>query len=239
MSDLDTRLSEIEAALDASRYRPGPWQRFIEAASAAPANERRRLEEAVTRVGDKLHRRTLSRVVSLERGLAFEMLGALAGLALLAAGAASGATLPLVAAAAVLGTALQPLLKTSTGLALGVGYSYAYLKRGEPRFKLQYGSYLAAPPWRRVLLHASGALGSPFAWLLVSSVAQPSSPTLARILLWLFAAHLAFQAALALLTACGVRRIPLLGTLRLTSAGAAGFELHEVRARERSRAVGD
>ena len=227
MSDLETRLSEIEGALEAGSYRPGPWQRFLEEVSAAPAEERRRLEEAATRVGDKLHRRTVPRVVTLERGLAFEVLGACAGLALLAAGAATGAALLLVASAALLATALQPLLKVSTGLALGVRYSYAYLKRGEPRFKLQYGSYLAAPPWRRVLLHASGTLGSPFAWLLVSGVAQPSSPTLARVLLWLFAAHLAFQAALALLAACGVRRVPLLGALRLTSPGAADFELHQ------------
>lgn len=227
MSDLDDQLASIEAALDGGSYRPGAWQRFVDALSAAPALERARLEAGVTRVSDKLHRRRTARVVSLERGLAFEVLGACAGLALLAWGAATGATLALVAAAAVLATALQPLLKVSTGLALGVRYAYAYLRRGEPRFKLQFGSYLAAPAWRRALLHGSGTLGSPLAWLLVSVVAAPSSPTLARVLLWLFAGHLLFQAGISLLAAAGLRRLPLLGLLRLTSAGAAGWELRQ------------
>jgi hypothetical protein len=116
----------------------------------------------------------------------------------------------------------------------GMDYAYAYLWRGEPRFKLRFGSYLAAPRWRRVVLHLSGTLGTPIATALCSAVATPSQPMLGRVLAWLAALHLLFQAAILVLAGAGVHRMPLLGILRLTSAGAAGFEL---RGALRSRAV--
>ena len=223
--DLAAQLAEIETALDAESYRPGPWERFLRDARSAPEEQRRALEAAITRVGDKLHLRKQPRTLPPEVGLALEALGACAGLILLAAGAATGAAWILGSAAAVLAVALQPLLKTSMGLALGIHYSYAYLWKGEPRFKLQFGSYLAAPVRRRALLHLSGTLGTPLAWLVVGSVARPSSPTLASVLLWLFAGHLLFQAVLFGLAVAGVQRIPFFGPLRLTSPGAAGWEV--------------
>ena len=57
MSDLESRLSEIESSLDEGTYDAGPWQRFTEAASQASLVDRRLLESAVTRVSEKLHRR--------------------------------------------------------------------------------------------------------------------------------------------------------------------------------------
>lgn len=223
--DLEAQLAEIEASLDAGSYRPGPWERWLHEARSAPPEQRRLLEASISRVSDKLHQRKRPRTLPAEVGLALEALGACAGLLLLATGAATRSALVLCVAAAVLAVALQPLLKTSTGLVLGFHYSYAYLWKGEPRFKLQFGSYLAAPVWRRALLHLSGTLGTPLAWLVVSAVARPSSPTLASVLLWLFAAHMLFQAALFALAVGGRRRIPGFGPLRLTSPGAAGVEI--------------
>lgn len=225
MSDLRAQLDAIERSLDAGTYRAGAWQRFLVQAARATPDERRALEEAVTRVSEKLHALKAGRRVTALQGLAFEGLGAVLGLVVLAAGAASGRALLIVLATAVLGTALQPLLKTSTGIALGMGYAYAYLWRGEPRFKLRFGSYLAAPRWRRVLLHLSGTLGTPIATALCAAVALPSHPLLGRVLAWLVVLHLLFQAAILVLAVGGVRRMPLLGLLRLSSAGAAGFEL--------------
>jgi hypothetical protein len=225
VTPLAAQLDAIERALDEGRYRPGAWQRLLEEATRAPSEERRAVEEQVTRVSEKLHARKAGRRVAAEKGLALESLGAILGLVLLAAGAASGSALVLVAATAVLGTALQPLLKASTGIALGMGYAYAYLWRGEPRFKLRFGSYLAATRWRRIALHLSGTLGTPLATALGSAVATPSHPVLGLVLAWLFALHLLFQAATVGLAVAGVRRLPLLGLLRFTSAGAAGFEL--------------
>jgi len=222
---LAAQLAEIEAELDNGSYQPGPWERFLVAARSSSAEQRRALEPALTRVGDKLHLRRQPRTFAVERALALEALAACGGLAMLAAGAAAGSAPLLSAAALVLAIALQPLLKTSTGLVLGIRYSYAYLWKGEPRFKLQYGSYLAAPAWQRLLLHASGTLGSPLGCIAVAAVAAASSPTLATVLVWIVVAHLAFQATLFALAAAGKRRVPLLGPLRLTSPGAAGAEL--------------
>jgi hypothetical protein len=225
VGDLETQLAEIETALDAGSYRPGPWDRFLRDARGAPEEQRRDLEAAITRVSDKLHLRKQPRTLPPEVGLGLEALGACAGLVLLGAGAATGSALILCVAAAVLALALQPLLKTSTGLALGIRYSYAYVWKGEPRFKLQFGSYLAAPAPRRALLHLSGTLGTPLAWLVVGAVARPSSPTLASVLFWVFAAHMLFQAVLFGLAVAGKQRLPFFGPLRLTSPGAAGVEL--------------
>ncbi len=226
-SDLRAWLEAIETSLDQRTYRAGPWQRFLEAASRAPRGELRDLQARVTRVSDKLHRRKQPRSVGFQQGLALESLGACAGVLLLGLGAAAGSAFLLVAAAGMLGVTLQPLLKVSTGLALGLKYSYAYLWHGEPRFKLEFGSYLAAAPWKRVVVHLSGMLGSPLAWFVVSAVARPSHPTLGAVLFWLFALHLLFQAGLLLLAVCGVRRIPVVGLLRLSSPGGAGFELRQ------------
>jgi hypothetical protein len=225
------QLAEVERALDANTYRPGAWERFLAAASSLPPDELAPLAEAVTRVSDKLHRRKGERRFGFERLLAAEILAALAGLLLLAAGAAFGSAALLVVSAALLGSALQPLLKVAAGLALGLGYSYGYLWRGEPRFKLAYGRYLALPGPRRVIFHLAGTLGSLLAWLLVAVVSLPRHPLLSRVLLWLLAAHLVFQTSLFLLALAGRRRLPGLGLLRLTSAGAAGDELRRLRAR--------
>ena len=225
MSDLRAQLDAIERSIDGGTYRAGEWQRFLERAARAATVERRALEETVTRVSEKLHARKAGRTATAQQGLAFESLAAILGLVVLAAAAALERASLVIVAAVLLGTALQPLLKTSTGIALGMDYAYAYLWRGEPRFKLRFGGYLAAPRWRRLVLHLSGTLGTPIATVLCSAVAAPSHPTLGRVLAWLAVLHLVFQAGIVVLAAAGVHRMPLLGIVRLTSAGAAGFEL--------------
>jgi hypothetical protein len=120
---------------------------------------------------------------------------------------------------------LQPILKVATGMAFQLAFAYAYLWGAEPRFKLKYGTYLAAARWKRVSYHVSGMLGSPFAWLIVAIVARPSHPILSGVLWWLAVAHMAFIVGQFLLAAAGVRRVPPIGLLRLGSGGAAGWEL--------------
>lgn len=223
--ELDARLREVEEALDRGTYRPGGWQSFLDTAERAPAAERVRLADAVDRVSEKLHRRRPRPTFALERALGLEILAAFAGLACLGLGAHAVSVLPVVASAVVLATAFQPLLKVGTGFALGIGYAYAYLAGGEPRFKLRYGSYLARPRWRRFTLHLAGALGSPFALWLVAFLSWDAHPSAARVLIGLVFAHLLLQVALLVAALAGLRRLPVLGLLRLTSAGAAGSEL--------------
>ena len=225
MSDLEQLLAGIEDALDSNTYSRGRWQVFLERAAAASPDELAPLESSITRVSEKLHQRTGPSTMPFERALALEILAALGGFAILTVAASTGSAVGFVAAAVCLVVTLQPLLKVATGLAFQLAFSYAYLWGIEPRFKLKYGTYLAASRWKRVSYHVSGMLGSPFAWLLVSVVARPLHPTFSGVLLWLAVAHMVFIVSQFLLALAGVRRVPLLGLLRLGSGGAAAWEL--------------
>ncbi len=233
MSDLEQLLAEIEDALDSNTYSRGRWEVFLERAAAASPDELVPLESSITRVSEKLHRRTSPASMPFERALAFEILASLGGFAILTVAASTGSAVGFVAAAVCLVVTLQPLLKVATGLAFRLAFGYAYLWGVEPRFKLKYGTYLAAPRWKRISFHVSGMLGSPFAWLLVSVVARPLHPTFSGVLLWLTVGHMAFIISQFLLALAGVRRVPLLGLLRLGSGGAAGWELRHWRGASR------
>jgi hypothetical protein len=231
VSDLEQLLAEIEDALDSNTYTRGRWDVFLERAALASPDELVPLESSITRVSEKLHQRTSPSTMPFERALAFEILASLGGFAILTVAASTGSTVGFVAATVCLVVTLQPLLKVATGLAFRLAFGYAYLWGVEPRFKLKYGTYLAAPRWKRVSYHVSGMLGSPFAWLIVAVVARPSHPTLSGVLWWLAVVHMVFIVGQFLLAVAGVRRVPLIGLLRLGSGGAAGWEL-----RHRSRA---
>ncbi len=225
MSNLEQLLAEIEDALDSNTYSRGRWQVFLERAATASPDELVPLERSITRVSEKLHQRTSPSTMPFERALAVEILASLGGFAILTVAASTGSAVGFVAAAVCLVVTLQPILQVATGMAFQLAFAYAYLWGVEPRFKLKYGTYLAAPRWKRVSYHVSGMLGSPFAWLIVAVVARPSNPILSGVLWWLAVAHMAFVVGQFLLALAGVRRVPLLGLLRLGSGGAAAWEL--------------
>jgi len=99
--DLERRLDEIERSLDDHTYRPGPWQAFLEQAEAAAPSSLASVEADVNRVSDKLHQRIEPRIFPFERLLAWEILGATAGLVALGIGAFAQSALLLVAALAL------------------------------------------------------------------------------------------------------------------------------------------
>jgi hypothetical protein len=225
MSHLQDTLREIEARIDAGSYRPGPWGRFLQEAGDRPVRERQSLSEDVSRVSDKLHGLKDPAKMDAERALAFEVLATLAALALLAIGLRGGSTGSVAVATAVLAMTLQPLLKTSVGAALGVRYSYAYLWKVEPRFKMRYGTYLAATRWKRATLHAAGCFGTPFALWMVAVLTQHGMAGVSAVCEGLLTLALVAQAALFVLAFVGFERVGPFGPLRLTSAGGAGHEL--------------
>jgi hypothetical protein len=120
----------------------------------------------------------------------------------------------------------QPLLKVLTGTVLGIRYAYAYLLGPEPRFKMRFGSYIAAPRAARVLFHLSGTIGSPLgAWLptrFLGPSLRPAS-TFCWILLAIVVIINVVPLALAL---SGLQRI---GPIRLSlgSAASAALEIRE------------
>ncbi len=224
---LTRKLASIEAALDQGVYRPGPWAAFLRDAESRSAAERATLSGDVSRVSDKVHLRHSRRTLSFGTAIGVELAATAVGIALLVAGLARTSTIPVLVAAVVLTTTLQPLIKVSVGSALGIRYSYAYLRGIEPRFKMRYGTYLAAPRWRRIVLHLSGTVGSVLALWLVRRLALPELPGTAAVCgvaLWIVAGVnvVAFLAGLA-----GVPRLGPVGPTGSTSGGAAALELRE------------
>jgi len=226
MSEPLTRtLASIEAALDQGVYRPGPWAAFLRDAESRSAAERAANAADVSRVSDKLHQRRPRRILSFRTAIRVELAATAVGGAVLAAGLAGTSTVAVLAAAVVLMTTLQPLVKVSAGRVLSIRYSYAYIRGIEPRFKMRYGTYLAAPRWRRIALHLSGTVGSLLALWLVRRLALPELPGTAAVCgvaFWIVAGMNAvpFLAGLA-----GVRRLGPVGPVNSTSGGAAALEL--------------
>jgi hypothetical protein len=225
---LTQKLADIEAALDQGVYRPGPWAAFLRDAESRSAAERAAVAGDVSRVSDKLHLRRPRWTMPFGTAIGVELAATAGGGALLAAGLAGISTVLVLVAAVVLTTTLQPLVKVSAGSALGIRYSYAYIRGIEPRFKMRYGTYLAVPRWKRIVLHLSGTVGSLLALWLVRRQALPELPVSAAVCgvaFWIVAAMNAvpFLAGLA-----GVRRLGPVGPTNSTSGGAAALELREL-----------
>jgi len=236
MTDLSAELNEIERRLQDGVYRPGPWSRFLDTASRRSRAERVAVAQQVSRVSDKLHQTNHPQTFPFSTGLALELLATAAGLVLLEAGLKLPSAVVLLGSALVLSITFQPLIKLAVGHALGVRYSYFYLwsiKRRsrtlylEPRFKMQYGTYLGASRWRRVLLHLSGAVGSPFALWWVAVRAEGISTLASAICEGLFFFLASVELLLFLGGLAGVRRLGPVGLVGLTSPGGAGYELRE------------
>jgi hypothetical protein len=135
---------------------------------------------------------------------------------------------------ALLVTSLEPLIKLSAGTALGVEYDYAYLYGGvEPRFKMNFGSYLALPPLRRALVQLAGAAGSMLGALIAAELFSPALPA-ARIASWIvFWLVLVVNAGGLIAELAGARR---LGPLSVPPGSATAL-VEELRCWRRTRGV--
>lgn len=217
-------LAAIEQALDDGTYRAGPWRRFLEQAERLPRGEREALSEAVSRVSDRLHRRRGRPAIPLPAALAAEaaLVGA-GGLALQQALQRRSDLLALGAMTAWV-TAFQPLVKVAAGSALGIRFSYAYLFGVEPRFKLRYGTYLAAPKAARVAFHLAGAVGSPLAAVLLARILRRPLPLAARVCDGVFWAVMGVNAAMFAAGVAGWKKVAGV-PVGASSTGAAAREL--------------
>jgi hypothetical protein len=160
--DLGHELETIEDALRQGVYRGGPWSRFVTEASQRPRAERRAIVEDVNRVSELLHRRHRRPEVGLIVGSLVAIAAVAAGVVLIELGR-NGDGSQLVAGAVLLVIAVQPLIKTCSGLLAGIRFSGVYLRGVEPRVKLRFGTYLAAPVGSRIVFHVAGTVGSPAA----------------------------------------------------------------------------
>jgi hypothetical protein len=225
-SDLRARLSQIETAIDDGAYRPGPWGRLARDLKRCPDVERRAMAADVSRVSRKLHLRGARRTLAVAAGIALEAAGVIAGGVLLAGAIHAHSAVAAIAGAFVWVTAFQPLFKIAVGYALGVGYEYAYLLGFEPRFKMRFGDYLAAPRWARIVLHLCGTVGSPLGLWCAAIAIRGELPGTARffvVAMWLL---IGLNVVFFAIAAAGARRV---GSHHVqdTSGGAAAVEIRE------------
>ena len=225
-AELRAEIAEIERAIDAGAYRPGPWARLLTRARGASRADRRAISADVSRVSRKLHMRRARKTIAAQVGVIIEIAAAGLGDFLLALGVYASSNAAAIAGMAIWVTALQPIVKVATGTMLGVVYDYAYLANGEPRFKMEYGSYIAQPRWARIVLHLSGAVGSPLgAYLAAMLVRDRLAATywVAMIVFWMVNA---INLGLLLGGIIGIKRLGVSPTID-TSCGAAGAEIRE------------
>jgi hypothetical protein len=225
-SELRVEIAKIESSIDAGTYRPGPWARLLARARAASESDRRAIAADVTRVSRKLHLRRSRSTIKAQTGVMIELGAVALGDFLLALGAHAQSNIAAIAGMAVWVVALQPLVKVATGAALGVRYDYAYLANGEPRFKMEYGSYLAQPRWARIVLHLSGAVGSPLGAYLAARLVRGALPVTYWIAIVVFWMTNALNLALFLAGIFGIKQLGVSRTVD-TSCGAAGAEIRE------------
>lgn len=217
-------LHEIEMAIADGTYHKGPWRRVLNELRSRRRSERRAVSDEVDRISDALHRRTQRFVFPLAPSLILQVGVLGVGGILLRFSVTAHSTVAGWIALALWTQAFQPLIKIATGAVLGVKYSYAYLWGVEPRFKMRYGTYLAASRAARVIVHLSGCVGSPLGAYLVALISAPHLPLVAftaRGVMWL-------TAATNVLTFLGrlVGREKIMGVpLRLSSGGSAADEL--------------
>jgi hypothetical protein len=156
------QIAQIEHALDRGTYRVGDWQTLLRTLKDQGQEADAISTQDLTRVSDKLHRRNGFPTAAAWLGFVGEYL--LFGSSLLAMNAES--MLMRLAGIIVLASCLQPLIKITTGVALGVRYSYVYLWYVEPRFKMQFGTYHRLSQAKKLSLQLMGSIGTPTALLI-------------------------------------------------------------------------
>jgi hypothetical protein len=224
--ELRAQLAEIETSIDAGNYRPGPWDRFIRALRNQPDGVRAMLADDANRVSRKLHLRSGRATMPVARALLLEGVGTIAGAVLLGIGVGWGVGFIGILGALVWTITFQPLVKIGVGTWLGINSDYAYLERGEPRFKIRYGSYLAQTRWKRIAFHLAGIVGSPLGLATAAALMRPVLPTTAKICIAIFWIVSAVNLVAFLGGAMGQRK---LGPIRVagSSGGVAGVECRE------------
>ena len=220
------RVAEVERQVDEKRYHPGPWDRILKDTRALAREDRVLLKEEFTRVSSKLHRREGRATLSVTAGVVAEAALTMLGVVAIILAIHNQSNVSGIIAALIWMMTFQPLIKVGVGYLLGIEYDYAYFYGVEPRFKMRFGDYIAAPRWARIVLHLSGTIGSPLgAWL--AMVCMPSDLRIAiDVSLAILVLVVAVNLVQMITALAGVKK---LGPFRasFSSGGSAAMELRE------------
>ena len=157
----EARLAAVEQAIDDHTYVPGQWQGLLVDIQSSDESVILDNQQAITRTSNKLHRRNGFVEFPYRVGLLMEVTIAVISIYCLTASTFAAQ----VVGAILLPLCLQPLLKLLAASLIGLKYAYSYLWYFEPRFKMEYGSYLLLGPWQKVFLQMAGSIGTPLALL--------------------------------------------------------------------------
>ncbi len=223
MVPVSQQITDIQQALDENRYSIGSWQKLVSAVEALSPAERVAFSGSVSDLGNRVHQRHGYPEIPFPTGFLMELALLALGLYVFIRGAES--LLLAIAASLALILSMQPFLKILTGFILGVRYAYAFLFYIEPRFKMQYGTYLSLTPMQRIIFHTSGVIGTPVAIV----IAMQMLPDQAIVVFWgwiLFWGAVAMQVIPFLAELAGLRRV---GSYRLSSLTGAAAIATEIR----------
>lgn len=170
MTAISQQIDDIGQALSENRYRVGSWQKLVADIEALGRDERAEISGLISELGNKLHQRHGFPRIPFVAGFLVEITLLLLGTYILVIGSES--LLLALAGSLALILSMQPFLKILTGLMLGVRYAYVFLFFIEPRFKMQYGTYLSLSRMQRIIFHTSGVIGTPLALFLAIQMLQ-------------------------------------------------------------------
>lgn len=162
IESMQAELENIENSLDSGSYRSGRWRLFLDHVNECDAQELASMEQDISRVSNKLHRKNHFFELPVKPAMVFELSITSSGLICFL----SENPFVNLAGVVLLVMGLQPTIKFLTGSLLGIKYAYAYFLNVEPRFKMLYGTYVSLSTEKKVLYHLSGAIGTPLAMLI-------------------------------------------------------------------------
>lgn len=217
---MNTELLGIEKNIEDGTYRVGQWQTLVRKLDAAPRSTREAMADDVSRVSRKLHGRNGFPAVAFSPVFLLEWTIFIIGLFSI-----SSNNLWLdITGCVLVGATLQPVMKITTGLFLGLRYDYAFLWYFEPRFKMNFGRYLCLGRYQRVFLHTMGSVGTPIALMIGYVQLYPHIEWLGWLALLGFALAAMMQVGAFAAEWLGVRRVGRFRLSQLTSPATAAFE---------------
>ncbi len=180
MHELSPRLNQLE-----TRYSGKDFMAAVDAVK----KERISDGEILAQIENISRRRFMDRVSFTFSVPAVNVLAGIVTVAALILAIMTSSHWILYICALILLATLHPLSHYVTGSLFGIRFTHFYLDgpaRFEPTLRIDYASYLRVSPAKRALMHASGAIGTVIAPLIVAFIALSKGAGSAAFYLFIF-----------------------------------------------------
>lgn len=199
VGEIEAVLEKVKAELDRGNYKSvgelGFWRAVEAAKNDLGVGEK--FAETIGEIDKLLFESKARAKLDFRIGTIIELIGTVIGVVLLYFGATfTGieSTILYIASAGVLMTGLHPISHIIAGHLFGIKFHFYFLNGPmliEPTLKVDYSTYVKAPPKNRALFHLAGVVNSILITLFVFVVAlrNPATADITKIALavfWLF-----------------------------------------------------